>query len=291
MMPSGESGSRPGLGYPPAWGGPPVRRSRSHAVWIVVAAVWLGLSACAWVLVLRPVANARRAALSERCRLAAQGNSDPDRALPYANKAISLNPRNAIAYNDRGNIYLKKGQLDAAMADYNKAIDLNPNYRTAHYNRALAYYSMGDKQIALADLTTAINLGDFPARATALATRGGLYVELGQLDAAVADCNRALSIDPKCSLAYANRGCVYCRKRDFKRAIPDLERGTSHMCLANAYWNLGAAYEAVGNVEDAVTAYLEFLDAVPRPTDPEQIKHAQAMVDYYTEPSKIIHTR
>ena len=45
-------------------------------------------------------------------------------------EAIKLNPNFALAYNNRGNVKSKKGDLDGAMADYNQAIELNPNLPT-----------------------------------------------------------------------------------------------------------------------------------------------------------------
>ena len=41
----------------------------------------------------------------------------------------------AIAYNNRGNAYKANGDLDRAIADYNQAIALDPKYALAYNNR------------------------------------------------------------------------------------------------------------------------------------------------------------
>src|SRR3974390_567511 len=52
--------------------------------------------------------------------------------------ALEIDPKMAVAYNNRGNAYDDKGQYDRALADYNKALDLNPKYAEAYYNRGRA---------------------------------------------------------------------------------------------------------------------------------------------------------
>ena len=54
-------------------------------------------------------------------------------------KAIDLNSEHANAYNNRGNAYVNKGEIDAAIQDYTKAIDLNSEHANAYYNRGVAY--------------------------------------------------------------------------------------------------------------------------------------------------------
>jgi len=41
----------------------------------------------------------------------------------------------AIAFYNRGNAYVRKGQNDRAIQDYDQAIRLNPNFADAFYNR------------------------------------------------------------------------------------------------------------------------------------------------------------
>jgi len=68
---------------------------------------------------------------------------------------ILRNPKDVIAYHNRGEAYGLKGDFDRAIADYNKAIELNPNYAPAYNSRGRAYTSKGDYVHAVADVTKA----------------------------------------------------------------------------------------------------------------------------------------
>jgi tetratricopeptide (TPR) repeat protein len=58
-----------------------------------------------------------------------------DKAIADYDKAISLNPRDSQAYNNRGRIFEKMGELDKAIADFDKAVALNPSNAEAYNNR------------------------------------------------------------------------------------------------------------------------------------------------------------
>jgi tetratricopeptide (TPR) repeat protein len=78
---------------------------------------------------------------------------------------IKLNPKDAIAYHNRGEAYALKGDVDRAISDYNKAIELSPNYAPAYNSRGRAYTSKGDYVHAVADVTKAGELA--PQKASA----------------------------------------------------------------------------------------------------------------------------
>jgi len=54
-------------------------------------------------------------------------------------KAIQLNPKQAQAYNLRGQLNITAGKVHDAKKDYLKAIELKPEYANAQYNLALVY--------------------------------------------------------------------------------------------------------------------------------------------------------
>jgi tetratricopeptide (TPR) repeat protein len=75
------------------------------------------------------------------------------------NQAIKLSPTYAFAYNDRGIVKEKKGDLEGAIADYTQAIKVNPKYAAAYRNRGDAKRKKGDLDGASADFSRAIKLG------------------------------------------------------------------------------------------------------------------------------------
>ena len=63
-----------------------------------------------------------------------------------------------IAYNNRGNAYVAKGEYDRAVQDYDQSIKLNPTYSRAFNNRGVAYQKKGEYDLAIKDFDEAIRL-------------------------------------------------------------------------------------------------------------------------------------
>jgi tetratricopeptide (TPR) repeat protein len=65
--------------------------------------------------------------------------------------AISLDPRNPLAFYNRGNAYFYTRQYELAIADYARAIQIEPGFRLAYLNRGLAEERRGDNVAATED--------------------------------------------------------------------------------------------------------------------------------------------
>jgi Flp pilus assembly protein TadD len=59
-----------------------------------------------------------------------------DEAIADLNKAIELNPDDAVAYESRGWAYEEKGDVHRAIENYREAARLNPNYDLPRENLA-----------------------------------------------------------------------------------------------------------------------------------------------------------
>lgn len=82
-----------------------------------------------------------------------------ENAIKHYTKALKLKDDYAIAYNNRGNAYREKGEVDWAIQNLDKAIELNPEYATAYFNRGGAWLHLRDWQKAKDDLTPAKDMG------------------------------------------------------------------------------------------------------------------------------------
>ena len=82
-----------------------------------------------------------------------------DNAIRDHNTAIKLNPDNAPTYNNRGNAYARKREFDNAIGDYNTAIKLNPDDAPTYHNRGEARLHLLEWEEAKLDLTAAKNMG------------------------------------------------------------------------------------------------------------------------------------
>ncbi len=125
-----------------------------------------------------PARSQDRHAPSTTEAYAYRDKGDNDRAIADYNEAIRLDPKYAIAYNNRGIAYRAKGDNDRAIADYSEAIRLDPKYAVAFNNRGIAYRAKGDHDRAIADYSEAIRLD--PKYASAFNSRGIAYQRQGR---------------------------------------------------------------------------------------------------------------
>ncbi|MFV9507785.1 MAG: tetratricopeptide repeat protein [Oscillochloridaceae bacterium umkhey_bin13] len=116
---------------------------------------------------------------------------DADYATKCADyeQAISLapdNPRIAVAYNGRGLVcHRANDRLDLALADYTRALELRPILAVAYFNRGDLYIKLNRYQEAIQDFDVYIALR--PQALFAYRTRGFAHEQLGNLQAALHD--------------------------------------------------------------------------------------------------------
>ena len=84
---------------------------------------------------------------------------DLDGAVADFDETIRLNPRNANAYTNRGNVRYSKGEFDGAISDYIEAIRMNPQFADAYKSRGNALYAKSDLKSAIPDYQKYLDLG------------------------------------------------------------------------------------------------------------------------------------
>ena len=135
------------------------------------------ITACAKAIASGKFTGSDLAALYDY-RGAAEAQSDPDHALQDYSKAIDLDPKLAVAFNDRGIAYLAKRENDRAKADFDQSIQLDPDDLNAYWNRGDLYRSTGDRESAAADYRKALSLS--PSDADKREIEGSLSALEGQ---------------------------------------------------------------------------------------------------------------
>lgn len=90
--------------------------------------------------------------------------------------------------------------------------------------RKLAQHKMlqGDYCEAIAIITCLLDR--HPDNANDYNNRGFIYYQSGELDAALADYNKAIEINPDLAAAYNNRANYYAAKKELIKAIADYDR-------------------------------------------------------------------
>ena len=113
---------------------------------------------------------------------------------PLARADSPADPRDAVAFNNRGVVREEKGDLDRALADYGEAIRLDPRYALAYRNRANVLARTRELDAAMADYAQAIRFS--PSDATTFLKRGEAWQMLGRGEYARQDYRRALDLAP-----------------------------------------------------------------------------------------------
>lgn len=149
------------------------------------------------------------------------------RAVADFGRALRLDPNNSDALSERGMVHQARGVLELALRDYEAALAIDPTNSIAAYRREQALQGrLDDVQQQIAQLTELLMRE--PQNAGALNNRCWVRaINDDDLNAALADCNAALGIDPRASQTLDSRGLVYLKRGDFAAALADYEAALS----------------------------------------------------------------
>lgn len=177
------------------------------------------LSGCNRVLADKKLSPRERAEALYNRGLANKANEDLDKAIADYTAAIAADPKWAVPYAKRGDLYDDKGDQQRAIADLTDALRLDPEYGWAYSIRGYILDQKGEYDRAIADYSQAIRID--PTDSGTIANRGWTKRKKGDLDGAFADFNEAIRVDPKFVRAYYNRGLAWNDRTDYDRALAD----------------------------------------------------------------------
>jgi tetratricopeptide (TPR) repeat protein len=170
----------------------------------------------------------------------AKGNSK--KAIEHFERAVQLNPANAVAHYNLGNGYLSQARLTEAVGQYKEVIRINPKYAKAYSNLAAA------------------------------------FAQMGRLDEAVENFRRVVELEPNNADAYFNLAETLANNGLSNEAIENLRRTIelSPRDIA-ARCRLAELLLRMGRVEEAVTEYQNALKIDPDNADAQLgLKKAKA---------------
>jgi glycosyltransferase involved in cell wall biosynthesis len=114
--------------------------------------------------------------------IAANRLGEPEEAIHYYQLALKqdvLPILKIAAHNNLGNLYERKGELNAARSQYEMVIRINPSLALGYYNLGLVKKQQGDLWGAIASYETALRLN--PSYPEAYQNLGTTLLKLGQL--------------------------------------------------------------------------------------------------------------
>ncbi len=98
--------------------------------------------------------------------------------------------------------------------------------------------------------------------------RGKVLIDMGRLDEAIADFDRAVAMNPFFHKAYYNRGFVFDKMGRFDEAIADFDKAiASNPSFREAYYNRGLTYNKTGLFGKAIESFTKSLEIDPNDVD------------------------
>jgi predicted O-linked N-acetylglucosamine transferase (SPINDLY family) len=183
-------------------------------------------------------------------------------ALASFDRAIALKPDFAFAWNNRGAVLRDLKRLDEALACYDKACSLQPRYADAWNNRGLVLRDLKRPHEALASFGKGISLQ--PDFAQAWNKRGLVLMDLNRLVEALASFDKAISLQPNYAEAWTNRGTVLRHRSRLDQALASFDRAIAlKPDLADTWVNRGNVLSELRRHDEAAISYSKALGLKP----------------------------
>ena len=127
-------------------------------------------------------------------------------------------------------------------------------YTMAYSSRGHVHEQVGKLEAAVADYNKAIEL--IPTDTVLYDNRGLLYSKLGEYDLALKDCNRSIELKPDHAASYFRRAAIYQKMQRFQLAVDDTTKGIElDPESSTAYKTRGDLYKTLGENSLAIADY------------------------------------
>jgi tetratricopeptide (TPR) repeat protein len=194
-------------------------------------------------------------------------------------QAINRNSKDVAAVVGLGMALGKQFKLDGAQEQFDKALELDPNNAMAHsgmgmvlLNRlqssSMTYARNRDSMLKQAETECRTALNTDPAMPEAHYTLGQVYKEEGNLNAAVNEFQAAVQSDPNYSEAYAGLGMAKLMEGSLSEASSAFHRAIRiNSGNSTAHYGMGRVLLAQGRVDEALkelnTSAYQFPNSAP----------------------------
>lgn len=172
-------------------------------------------------------------------------------------------PEDRTFLNNKAIAEVQLKKYDDAEKSFEKLIALHPNYYNGYMCRSQFYLETGDTIKALADIDKAISIDKYMSGAYA---QRAIIKALhdADYDSALADMNEALRLDPKEVSYYFNRARIKYHQDDLQGAMADYD----HILQLDpgntmTYYNRGLLRMQVGERNKAISDFSEVIKAEP----------------------------
>jgi serine/threonine-protein kinase len=176
-----------------------------------------------------------------------------DRALPVAERAVSLDGHLAAARISRGTVYAAVGRYDEAERDFGYVLILDPGNADAYRGRGEVAELRGDFGAAEEAFRKAVALR--PDDRDLLDRLGQLYYKLGRYADAESAYRSSIEAAPDSPFGYRNLAAAFYMQGRKAEAAGQLQQALAIRPEASTYRNLGVILFSQGLYQEAATAF------------------------------------
>lgn len=188
--------------------------------------------------------TASEAAAAYDAGVKAQQANNYDEAIAQYQKAIGLQPKQAMFVYALGTAYQAKNEMPTAIAQYEKAVSLDPSNK--------------DYKTTLAGVKTSVTAG--------VMDQAVQKQQAGDLPGAIALYEQALATDPKNATGWTNLGSAYQQSENWAKAASSYRKAieVDPRNATDNYYYLGVLDENNGNGNGAIADYTTYIQKAPR---------------------------
>lgn len=210
--------------------------------------------------------------------------------IPIAGPLIADGKAKDDTYRHHTASLVRLGRIDEAVATAEAARERFPDSAWAAAALGRVYGVAGRYDEAFAAIEAGIALE--PDNGTVYWSRGRVYLEMGEPDLAQAVFEKTIELDPDCSDAGTDLArMLIMRQADFPGALDRIQTSRFHDSFGGRGALTGLAKLALGEWDEAQTAFEGALDAVlSEPDSADLVLRATALVGA-TEPFRAVHER
>jgi len=185
-----------------------------------------------------------------------------EKAEKLCNQLIQKFPDSGALHGILGSIRIKQAKNQLALKSYDKAVLLNPLDAISHLNKSLVLESLGRLDESLEAINEGIGLN--PMIPKAYLQRAGLYSKKSKYEEAFEDYDHALSIDSKFVEAHNNKGALYTDLGRMREALDSYDKAIQiEPRSAHIHYNKALANASLGRFDEAIKGHEKALELNP----------------------------
>ncbi len=183
--------------------------------------------------------------------LAYINNQAPGKSIGYLKKAIELNPKSPIAYNNLGVAYIMLKDYSKGIEACSAALQIDSTFQLAKNNLK---WGMDEKNKLIAIIQEQEKVPNDKRDISFYVSYGMNYFTINEYDKSIEIWNNILKMDAKNTIALNNIGTALTLKKDYDNAISTFKKvleleATNQLAKNNLAWAMDEKNKATASVK------------------------------------------